>query len=372
MANDLAISQSHPAVNHVASDTRSSAVANPLRRIASWLILLTVLVSVLILWGGIVRLSGSGLSIPEWPIINGSLLPPFTSAGWDAVYRTYYAQIHGITDPAHAGGMDMSTFQRMFAIEYIHRFLAALVGIVFLAVFLRARKLPTVWPLVKKRLTAAGILLIVQAIFGGIVVKFDLHAAAVAIHLGTAFLFLSLLLWTAMNLSRHEWSELPERRKLRGMGWGATHTVLLQVMSGGLVAGTGAGLMLNTWPRMGSYWIPPWNLLWADWYSPAIVNVFQNQILVQFIHRWLAFVAAAAVIHLIVRMIRLPLSARGRLALRAVGSILVLQILLGIGNLLMKVPFWMAFVHLATGLTLFITLLVITHEVVYAPAAEAA
>jgi len=297
---------------------------------------------------------------------------PFTTTGWETVYHTYYAETHGSQDSQTADTLDLSKFQRMFAIEYFHRFLAAVVGIVFLAIFLRARKLPDVWKLAKGRLIAAAIVLVLQAGLGGLVVKLDLPSAAVALHLGTAFLLLSLLLWTAMELARAGESVIAEQKKLRGLGWAATHTVLLQVMTGGLVAGTGAGLLLNTWPKMGSYWMPPVTLLWSNWYTPAIMNLFQNQVLIQFMHRWLAFIAAGVVIALVMRTISLPLTARGRTALRAVASVLVLQILLGIGNLLMKVPFWMAFAHLAAGLLLFLTLLVITHEIAYAPAEETA
>lgn len=340
------------------------------RRIAGWLVLLSLLVSVLILWGGIVRLSGSGLSIPEWPIVNGSLLPPLTTADWTAVYNTYHVEIHGITDPTAGGGIDMGTFQRMFVIEYVHRLLAAVVGIVFLAVLIRTRRLPSVWAKAKGRLIAAATILLFQAILGGIVVKLDLRAETVALHLGTAFVFLSLLLWTAMELGRDGTAPAAARAKLRSFSWGATHTVLLQIVSGGLVAGTGAGLLLNTWPKMGSYWVPPLRLLWADWYSPALLNLVQNQVLIQFFHRWFAFVAAGMVVALIVRLMRAPLTPRGRIALRAIGTLLALQILLGIGNLMMKVPFWMAFAHLATGLAMFVTLLMITHEAAYEPDAQ--
>jgi heme a synthase len=359
----------------VADEVIQSAVQarqthSPTKRMAAWLMVLSSLVAVLILWGGLVRLTGSGLSIPEWPIINGSLLPPFTTAGWETVYRTFYTETHSAQTPPPIDIIELGKFQRMFAIEYFHRFLAAAVGIVFLAIFLRARILPDVWKLTKRRMIAAGVMLIVQAGLGGLVVKFGLPSAAIALHLGTAFLLLSLLLWTALELVRAGEPIIAERKKLRGLGWAATHTVLLQVMSGGLVAGTGAGLLLNTWPKMGAYWTPPAALLWNDWYSPAIMNLFQNQILIQFVHRWLAFIAAGVVIALVLRTISLPLTTRGRLALRAVASILVLQILLGIGNLLMKVPFGMALAHLATGLLLFVTLLVITHELVYAPTPE--
>jgi cytochrome c oxidase assembly protein subunit 15 len=336
------------------------AAASPARRIASWLALLATLVSVLILWGGIVRLSGSGLSIPDWPLINGSLLPPFTNSGWETVHHTY-AQRY----PNVAADLTLSDFKRMFAIEYFHRFLAAMVGIVFIAVLVRARRMKGVWPLVKKPLLWAAGLLIAQAVMGGIVVKFDLRAVAVAIHLGMAFVFFAILLWTAMRLSREGRSQIRQRQGLRKLGWLATGAVLLQVITGGLVAGSHAGLTLNTWPRMGSYWIPPASVLWSDWITPRIANLFENQVLIQFIHRWWAFVAAGLIIGVVATTLSKPLTARGRVALRAVTTVLVLQLLLGIGNLLMKVPFWMAFAHLATGLALYATILVITHEVNY-------
>jgi cytochrome c oxidase assembly protein subunit 15 len=362
-------------MNHsLALDHRTSArtaAVTPERRLAAWLLLLSVLVTVLMLWGGIVRLSGSGLSIPDWPIINGSLLPPLTSADWDAVFQTYAHTVlrAGQTD---VSGMSMGTFQRMFAIEYIHRLLAAVVGLVFLAVFVRAYKSKSLWPSVKKPLITAAVVLLVQAILGGIVVKFDLAAQMVAVHLGTGFFFLSILFWTALRLQRTDHPLAEGRDRLRRLGWLATGMALLQVMSGGLVAGTGAGLMLNTWPKMGDYWIPPLHLLWTDWYQPAIFNLFQNQLLIQFIHRTLAWAVVIHVILLAARALRTPLTLRGRWAVRAMTTLTVLQVLLGIGNLMMKVPFAMAFAHLATGLALFITLLIITHESVYAPDVQTA
>jgi cytochrome c oxidase assembly protein subunit 15 len=95
-------------------------------------------------------------------------------------------------------------------------------------------------------------------------------------------------------------------------------------------------------------------------------------LLVQFIHRWLAFVVAAHIILLVIRAMKAPLTPRGRIALRAVSTILVLQILLGIGSLMMKVPFWMSLAHLTIGLALFAVSLIITHEVAYTRAIPAA
>lgn len=362
-------------MNHsLALDNPSKTVSltvTPERRLAAWLLLLSMLVTVLILWGGIVRLSGSGLSIPDWPIINGSLLPPLNSTDWDTVYQTYAhtAQKSGQID---LSAIPMGTFQRMFAIEYIHRLLAAIVSLVFVAVFVRAYRTKALWTKVRKPLILAAVVLLIQAILGGIVVKFDLAAQMVAVHLGTGFFFFAVLFWTAMRLSRDGQTQVLGRDRLRRVSWLTTGMTLLQIMTGGLVAGTGAGLMLNTWPKMGDYWVPPFHLLWADWYQPAIFNLFQNQVLVQFIHRTLAWAVVIHVILLVARAIRTELTARGRWAVRAVATLTVLQILLGIGNLMMKVPFPMAFAHLATGLALFMTLLVITHESAYAPDIQAA
>jgi cytochrome c oxidase assembly protein subunit 15 len=349
--------------------TRESAMTvSNARRIASWLLFLCILSSILILWGGIVRLSGSGLSIPDWPIINGSFLPPFTQSGWQSVYDSYAQEVTRSSGEFNVGIPGLGTFKTMFAIEYFHRFLAALVVIVFLAIFVRAIRMKDVWPRTRSYLIAALILLFVQAGLGGIVVKTDLQAVMVAAHLGTAFVFLGVLIWATMMLAQDNATVHSERKRLRRLAWITTGTAYLQILFGGLMAGTGAGLLLNTWPTMAGWWVPPGHLLWADWFSPRILNLVQNQVFIQFVHRWLAWIVVAHVVALILRGMRVQFGIRARVALRGAATILALQMLLGIGTLLMKAPFWMSFAHLATGLTLFIILLIITHEASYAPA----
>jgi len=345
-----------------------SATVPNARRVASWLLILCILSTVLILWGGIVRLSGSGLSIPDWPIINGSLLPPFSDSGWRAVYGTYAEEVTRSSGIYNVSSLGLDAFKTMFAIEYFHRFLAAMVVIVFLAIFVRAVRMKDVWPRARGYLFAALILLFAQAALGGFVVKTDLQAVMVAAHLGTAFVFLGVLIWATMMLGQDNATAHTERKRLRRLAWITTGTAYLQILFGGLMAGTGAGLILNTWPTMAGWWIPPAHVLWADWFSPGLLNLVQNQVLIQFVHRWLAWVVAAHVVSLIARGLRVQFGARARMALRGAATILALQMLLGIGTLLMKTPFWMSFAHLATGLTLFIILLIITHEASHAPA----
>ena len=329
-------------------------------RIAGWLLFLSLLVFVLILWGGVVRLSGSGLSIPDWPLINGSLLPPMSDGEWQTVFESYQK----VTPPSFVE-TPMAEFKKMFWIEYGHRFLAALVGIVFLAVFVRGFRNIYLRRQVGAHLIFAAILLVGQALLGGVVVKEDLKGELVAAHLGTAFWFFGVLLWMALKLSRMEGAILERsgRKGLVLLAWAATVFVFIQIVSGGLVAGSRAGMVFNTFPKIGDFWIPPAHVLWSSVYQPAINNVFQNQILIQFFHRWWAFAAAGLVIWAHVMALKVSTTPRARLAARGTAVFIVLQIILGIGNLMMKAPFGMSLAHLATGLSLFALMVILTYEI---------
>ncbi len=329
-------------------------------RLGGWLLFLSLLVFVLILWGGVVRLSGSGLSIPDWPLINGSLLPPMSETDWQAVFTDYQVKTELGTV-----SLSLAEFKKLFWIEYSHRFLAALVGIVFLAIFVRGFKNSSLRKSVGAHLIFAAMLLAGQALLGGLVVKQDLKGELVAAHLGAAFWFFGVVLWTALKLSRTEGAiAVRDRKGVKLLAWAALLSVFVQIVSGGLVAGTQAGLVFNTFPKMGDYWIPPLTVLWSWVYQPVWNNLFQNQVLIQFFHRWWAFAAAALVIWVHIRALKTASSTpRARLAARGAAVFVVLQIILGIGNLMMKAPFGMSLAHLATGLTLFGLLIILTYEI---------
>jgi len=347
-------------------DSTPAALIQGHRRVASWLFFLTLLVAILILWGGIVRLSGSGLSIPDWPLINGSLLPPLSDSDWQKVYQSYKSQVSNLTDPQSSIEIPLSRFKFMFAIEYIHRFLASIVGIIFLAVFILSLKIKPVWVQIRRLLITAAILLLGQAILGGVVVKKELQAELVAVHLGLAFLFFGLLLWMPLKISVTG-ANLSVQKKSQGtaLAWITLCVVFIQIISGGLMAGTKAGLFMNTFPKMGDYLIPPLSALWSTIYETPFHNLIQNQITIQFIHRWWAILALIMIMVLVFASVGKKLSARGRIALRLVGSLAIFQLLLGIGNLMMKAPFGMSLAHLAVGLMLFGFLILITHEIKY-------
>lgn len=335
-------------------------------KLAAWLIFLVLVVFLVIVWGGYVRLTGSGLSIPDWPLINGSFLPPFSDQDWQAVYASYHRELYNISDLTLPIEIPMRRFKTLFAIEYFHRSLAALVGIGFVVIVVKSVRRRQIWGKIRWLIVSAAILLLGQATLGGIVVKQELQAELVAIHLGLAFLFLGLLLWTALYLSRPKESvRLKKNNGLSLLAWLGGVVFWLQVVWGGLTAGTKAGLIFNSFPKMGDYLIPPFNVLFSPAYGSFLANLFRNQILIQFVHRWWAFVALIFIVALIVKGMYVPLSPRGRLALRLVGSITVFQILWGILNLLLKIPVWISLVHLGTALLIFAFLVIIAHEARY-------
>lgn len=365
------------------------------QRLGVWFLILSLLLATLVLVGGFVRVSGSGLSIPEWPLIQGSLLPPFSRQGWQEVYKTYYREIHNLeltgsyddkglpsqplslnkterltpTPTSSPELLSLKRFQWMFAIEYMHRFVAALVSLVFLVLSVQIWRREKLRQRFGGRTIGLALLLFSQAVLGGIVVKYDLKADAVALHLGIAFVFFGWILWTAFQLlftTPLALRQAPQTQWLRRLSWMALAAVYLQVLSGGLVAGTHAGYIFNQWPMMGQSMVPASELLWNSQLKPVWLNLLENQVLLQFFHRWWAIAAAMAVFVLLFSslkaQIRGEVSSRCRFGLRALASLVVTQILLGIMTLIAVVPATLALLHLMIALLLFAVLLLVAYE----------
>ncbi len=347
---------------------RSSAEREfqPEKNLGRWFMLVSFTVFMLVIIGGIVRLTGSGLSIPEWPVINGSLLPPMSEKSWEAVYKTYHSTIEGVEvdsvyHSAYPGIIPLGRFKQMFAIEYFHRFVAALVGILFVVLFVKVMRRREIRKRLGTRIWIAFALLILQGVMGGIVVKYDLQAEFLAVHLGLAFAFFGILLWTALDLLSPPHKEKTYYNKfLSRIAWSAVAVLFIQVLSGAVVAGTKAGFSWNTWPKIGDYLIPPASVLWRSYMG--MLNFIHNNVLVQFIHRWWAFAALVIIIFLVFYSMKFKISRGARIAFRIVTSVVALQVFLGIITLLSKVPPALGVIHLGIGLVLFANVLYITYE----------
>jgi cytochrome c oxidase assembly protein subunit 15 len=146
--------------------------------------------------------------------------------------------------------------------------------------------------------------------------------------------------------------------------------VVVQIFSGGLMAGSMAGFMWQSWPLMGDYLVPP-GLMAEN--MGFIRNFVENKVMIQFFHRWFAFATLAVVLVLVARAMTVRVSPVARWALRAVASVTVLQIIVGIVTLLTGVQTHAALTHQAIGLVLMLNVLVVVYETAGHPVvAEAA
>ena len=209
--------------------------------VAYWLFFMASLVAIMVVIGGVTRLTGSGLSMVEWRPLMGTL-PPLNAVEWQRVFDLYraspeYRQLNY--------GMDLGEFKTIFFWEYFHRLWGRLIGLAFSLPFLFllvTGRVPFGYHL---RLTALLLLGGIQGIIGWWMVKSGLSENAavsqyrLAVHLGTALLIFSLLIWTALDLL-YQPSRWP-----RGHTMGSLILIAITILAGALVAGMDAGFLYN-------------------------------------------------------------------------------------------------------------------------------
>ncbi len=309
-----------------------------------WLFVIAALVIAMVAVGGATRLTGSGLSITEWRPVTG-VVPPLSEADWASEFAKYR------DTPQYAilnQGMGLSSFKVLYAWEWGHRLLGRVLGLAFfipLAVFwwrgMIGRRLGL-------GLLALGVLGGLQGAIGWIMVASGLQPGMTAVaplklalHLTTASLILAGLVWLATGERPGRLAPAPAR--LRATSFVLPVLVLTQIFLGGLVAGSHAGLVYNTWPDMDGVLLPPAESLFAV--QPWIENFVDNDLLVQFDHRLAAYLLLAlALLHAVDARIAAPGTGTARRA-TAVGGLVLAQATLGIATLLLAVPLWAALAH---------------------------
>lgn len=314
------------------------------------------------------RVTGSGLSIPDWPMINGSLMHPSSPETWQEALKDYRKEALRLKKPGFPADITFEHFKSLFWIEYMHRTLAGVVGVIFLLIVFLAFRNEIFRSKVSSHLIGLAVLLGVQAGMGGLVVIGALQAAMVAIHLGLAFIFFGWVIWTGLVLHRKEASN----GESRSAGLNAIRTTVililllfLQVILGGLLAGNGGGQAFNTWPMMAGRLIPPASFLWNSGYENQMQNFVYNIALIQYIHRWLGFVILGFFIYLYIGTKQIPVLSRASKALKHTMMLLGLQIVLGIINLVTSASPHVSIAHTGLGLLLFGSLIYTLHEFRY-------
>lgn len=312
----------------------------------------------MVVLGGVTRLTGSGLSMADWRPLMG-WLPPFSDIQWQRVFDLYQQTPEFLKVNSH---MDVSAFKGIFWLEFLHRLLGRMIGIVFL--------LPLIFFLVKGYIKAAEwpkyslmfVLGGLQGVLGWYMVKSGLvdnpHVSQyrLSAHLSAAFLIYAYMFWVAMSLlfpasgeQRHPWY----RKSLA-----VTVLTSVTIISGGFVAGLKAGKIYNTFPLMGDDWIPPGTMA----LEPFWRNFFENMTTVQLDHRVLAISTFVIIIGFWVKARKADLPARSRPAVNALLHTAIFQVALGISTLLMSVPIFLGALHQAVAMLLFTVSLYILHS----------
>ena len=302
-----------------------------------WLLLITLLVALIIVVGGLTRLTDSGLSITEWQLFSG-LLPPLNDAAWQN-YFTLYKEIPEFKLQNYS--MTMNEFKIIFWWEWAHRFLGRLIGICFL--------LPLVYFTTKlgfknlKNLYLIFLLICFQGFIGwymvssGLVDRVDVSHYRLASHLLIAFFILTLILWNYLKLRKINLSH----QKLKfNLPLTFLTLIFLQITVGAFVSGMDAGTIYNTWPLMGNSFFPDDNNI----SNILSLDAFNAPSLVQFFHRNLAYIILIYYFFLTYKVYKNNLIRLFPL-IKTIGFFLLIQIFLGIFTLLYGAQIFLASMH---------------------------
>ncbi|MDZ4741366.1 MAG: COX15/CtaA family protein [Alphaproteobacteria bacterium] len=310
------------------------------RAIAVWLLAVCGLIAVMVVVGGLTRLTGSGLAITEWKPIHGAL-PPLSLAEWNEEFEAYqkipqYQQLNS--------GMTLAEFKGIFWWEWAHRNLGRLIGFAFLLPFLIFLFRGQIERGLIPRLIVLFVLGGLQGLLGwymvvsGLSGRVDVSQYRLVAHLGLALVIYGAMLWTALPLWRGEWPAAATPHRLYRWSLIVMALIFVQILLGGFVAGLDAGLTYNTWPLMDGQFVPEG----AYATSPVWLTPFENVTTVQFNHRMMGYAVFASVIALFIAGMRQGLKApTGAYLVAAV----VVQVLLGIWTLIAGMPLWLAALH---------------------------
>ena len=302
-----------------------------------WLLILIGLVVIIILVGGLTRLTDSGLSITTWELFIG-FIPPLTNEKWNE-YFDLYKMIPEFSEQNY--NMTINEFKVIFWWEWAHRQLGRLIGLVVLVPLIFFTIKNGLWVL--KKYGLIFILVCFQGFIGwymvssGLIDRIDVSHYRLSLHLVTAFLILSVIFWKYLKLTNLKKNYLPINLNLIKF---FIVLLFLQLIIGAFVSGMDAGKIYNTWPLMGSSYFPNDSQL-SEFLK---IDLFDSPSIVQFIHRNLAYLIVGIYIYILFFVIK-DCNELFRKPLLIVGASLFLQIILGILTILSGVKIIYASLH---------------------------
>ncbi len=307
------------------------------KSISSWLLFMFWIISIMIIVGGLTRLTDSGLSITEWELFAG-FLPPLNENAWNK-YFDLYKEIPEFKLQNY--DMTMSEFKVIFWWEWIHRFLGRLIGISYLIPLIYF----TYRTSFKKMLNLYLIFFLIcfQGFIGwymvssGLVDRVDVSHYRLAVHLIIAFIILSLIFWNYLDLK----NLIPPDKNINfKYSLFLLFSVYIQISIGAFVSGMDAGTVYNTWPLMGSNYFPDDNNI----YNLLSLSAFNDASLVQFLHRNLAYLIIILYFFIFFKIYLYKIK-RLYGPINLIGIFLIIQVILGIFTLLNGAQIYLASMH---------------------------
>jgi cytochrome c oxidase assembly protein subunit 15 len=327
-----------------------------------WLLSGCFLVFVMVVVGGITRLTNSGLSMTDWHLVTDTF-PPLTEAKWEETFEKYkqfpeYQKINIHND------FTLSDYKFIYFWEWFHRFIGRIIGLVFI--------IPFVYFLIKKKLDTetlkkCGILLGMGAFQGflgwfmvksGLIDAPDVSHFRLSLHLTFAFITFAYTLWVALDLI------YPEKKQvilpLRNIARITLAIIILQIIYGGFVAGLNAGLIHNHWPLMsdGQFFHESIILEKDSWFA----RFTEGKSGVQFVHRTIAYFVVGLILFLTFKSKKHTLSKEQKNGLNGLMIIVFIQFTLGVLTLLYSVPLWLGVTHQAMAFLLLATMTYTLHR----------
>ena len=302
-----------------------------------WLFTLIVLVILIILVGGLTRLTDSGLSITTWELFVG-FIPPLTNDKW-IDYFNLYKTIPEFSEQNF--NMSLNEFKVIFWWEWGHRQLGRLIGLTVLLPLIFFSIKNGLWIL--KKYGLIFLLVCFQGFIGwymvssGLIERVDVSHYRLSLHLVTAFIILSVIFWKFLKLTKIQTINISININLVKF---FLFLLFLQLIMGAFVSGMDAGKIYNTWPMMGSSYFPDD----SQFIEFLNLNVFDNPSIVQFIHRNLAYLIVCIYIYILFCIIRDRIEIL-RKPVIIIGVSLFLQIVLGIFTILSGVKIFYASLH---------------------------
>lgn len=324
------------------------------------MLVITGMIFIQVMLGGVTRLTESGLSIVRWEVATG-IIPPLTDEAWEEALNDYLQTPHGMRTRPDC----ICDFKEIYMWEWAHRLWGRLIGLALIIPFVVLVVRRKIESKLLRHIAAVICLVVAIGVLGWYMVRSGLidrpmvSPYMLAAHLGLSLFTLAYALWLA--LKQLSWkSATPVPKVFRTLVMALTMALFVQLILGALMSGTRAAFFYTTWPGMNGEIIPTRLFDFGTGYYPVTF--------IQFFHRLLAYLIAVAVVVLAVMISRFGKLERGLETFIVIGLPLAVGVQITLGILTLRgaqtgvIPIDRALGHQALGVLLLLSFIYILHK----------